>query len=143
MANKTTKKRKRFEHVWEVRVTHFLDDYKTRGSDWSNTRSELFETEELARAYERQCKTNSILEHIDGLDAGDCSAVFPFLKDFDFENDQSGQHVERLVNELSDEDLSRYYAVAVDGEFVRVREEIQIEAKRVRSSVKKRNTCAN
>lgn len=55
--------------IWSVVFTHFSDDYKCRGDDWSTTeKPRLFSTKEKAEKYARKKLDIWIRDHIQGRD---------------------------------------------------------------------------
>jgi len=59
---------KRKSSVWQVVITRFKDEYKTRGGDWSSSNSSLFWKHKDAEEYVRATKLNFIITE-DPLDA--------------------------------------------------------------------------
>lgn len=140
-------KRARPSHIWQVTIMNFTDDYKARGDDWSSTATELFWEKEDAEKKERELRTETIIDKLEGgWDEGWLGPkvqrpLADFLREESKKAWKSGlkwpesdklwtkalDRVRELVSEMSLEDFSDLYEKLVKGEFVPVCERIMVE----------------
>lgn len=93
------KEEKTEEVVWCVLLTHYNDDYKPRGDDWSSTQGPyLFRSQEKAEEYLRQKLLEICDEEMHGMDDADTADTKHQLEEALKDNDLEA--VEAVVEEL-------------------------------------------
>lgn len=105
--SQTSKEEEKPAVYWVVEVTHFTDDYKPRGGDWSHSeRVRLFSTREKAESCLCKVLVEQIEEHIQsyGPVKEDCCKLKGYPNCFD-EDDELKKEVRndfRLLSEMVD-----------------------------------------
>ncbi len=129
-------KRKHTPHsVWQVLVTDYLDDYKSRGSDWSSSRSYLCETVELAIELQRKLMIEELMETIPHRHINE--EKWPRLTEL-VDNANDDDDIEKELKKMHIDEIGEIFDEFVKGEFVRVKQEIDIEEKKVLQEIDER-----